>query len=200
MFMKGETTVKMKKIVTGLLTLSLTLCAGMSSVAAESTIYDSRNGAFNSNISGYEKADKYTGQVTVNVDPAATVYYVTVDWESLDFTYNLGTWNPENHSYAGGGWGEKTAANITVKNHSNTDITVDANFKNNEKTITNEEMNVTANITLLNQELESAENSYGEFENADSTTIRVALDDDKEPTKKTKQLLETVTVVFGKKS
>ena len=194
----------MRKIVTGLLTLSLTLCASMTSVAAETTksTYDSREGAFNANFSSYEKADSYTGQVTVNVDPVATVYYVTVDWDNLDFTYDLGTWNPENHSYTdGNGWGEKTAANIIVANHSNTDITVDANFNNNEKSITNEEMNVKANITLLDEKtvLASAE-KYREFENADSTIITVALDESKVPTKKTNQLLDAVTVVFGKKS
>lgn len=51
----------------------------------------------------------------------------------MNFTYtegNRGTWNPANHSYSNpsdGGW--STGGKVTVTNHSNKDVTVDANFQ-----------------------------------------------------------------------
>lgn len=87
------------------------------------------------------------GEVKVNVIPGSTstptVYYVTVDWTSLTFTHTNGSttnnWDPEKHNYSitGGtsGW-DKTAADIAVTNHSNTDIGVAMNFDGGDTTKT----------------------------------------------------------------
>lgn len=52
---------------------------------------------------------------------ADRVYKVTVDWDPLDFTYELGTWDTTAHVYGDdGGWKDDyTEATITVSNDSN---------------------------------------------------------------------------------
>ena len=62
---------------------------------------------------------------------AATVYSVDISWGSMDFTYtgaSAGTWTPSTHTYDGsteGQWNCDEGANvITVKNHSNAEVTV----------------------------------------------------------------------------
>ena len=58
---------------------------------------------------------------------------VDIVWEAMNFTYTAasqGTWNPVTHIYDGataGGWSDNNPA-ITVKNHSNTDITASFAF------------------------------------------------------------------------
>ena len=181
----------MRKIVTGLLTLSLTLCAGLSSVAAETTQHKPPLHADSAK------------DVTVTIIPTSPVYHVTVNWESLDFTYELGDWNSNQHIYQTGQWTD-TDANIKVENHSNADVKVDANFINNTKTVKDEDLNVEANITLDGKKneviLESADKKeYLNKNVADSTTIEVELVD-KAPilNPKHKEVLDTVTVKFGK--
>lgn len=70
--------------------------------------------------------------ITVNSQPAGTVYSVDIEWDDLNFTYNKvgGTWDPETHTYGSTsiGW-DKTSANIKVTNHSNAGVLITSNFK-----------------------------------------------------------------------
>lgn len=34
-------------------------------------------------------------------------YKVTIDWGTMTFNYNLGTWDPEVHSWVSGGWNDE---------------------------------------------------------------------------------------------
>ena len=146
--------------------------------------------------------------VHVNIIPTEIKYHVTVAWDSLNFTYNLGTWNPETHTYSNGNWVSTPSADIVVKNHSNTDITVDANFNGDSeptKTIYDADTGLTATIKLNDNDekvtLASAENFYGaeNVKNAAQTTINVAVTGTPKQNTQSKVLGE-VTVVFGKES
>ena len=58
----------------------------------------------------------------------STVYSVDIEWGAMEFTYtaaSAGIWNPNTHSYDGGGEGTWTSTSDYVKviNHSNTAIT-----------------------------------------------------------------------------
>ncbi|MCQ2469053.1 MAG: hypothetical protein MJ100_04510 [Ruminococcus sp.] len=61
---------------------------------------------------------------------AGAVYKVDVTWTDLTFTYNGGTWDPDNHTYTSdGGWAnDKNTGSITVKNHSNWAVKSSAAF------------------------------------------------------------------------
>ena len=66
----------------------------------------------------------------------ATVYYVNVDWESFNFTYSYGGWNPQEHAYNVGeaaSW-DKQSAKIVVTNHSNAAISGTVKFSDVDKT------------------------------------------------------------------
>lgn len=41
---------------------------------------------------------------SITLDGAGDTYKVTIDWGSMTFNYDLGTWNPSAHSWVGGGW------------------------------------------------------------------------------------------------
>lgn len=57
------------------------------------------------------------------------VYKVDVTWTDLTFTYNGGTWDPDNHTYTSdGGWQDGNTGSITVKNHSNWAVKSSATF------------------------------------------------------------------------
>lgn len=109
-----------------------------------------------------------------------TVYYVTLEWESLTFTYNLAegssVWDPENHNYSSGGSGTAdwvdNDANITVTNHSNTKIGVEMSFEGGGTTKTVN--NVAA--TLTNHTFDLATGVGRTFAEADkaATTVSVA--------------------------
>lgn len=68
---------------------------------------------------------------------AREVVSIDVLWESMDFVYNAGSaqgkWNTETHAYdtITPTW-EKTDSKITVKNHSNKNITANFAFKQAE--------------------------------------------------------------------
>ena len=185
---------KMRKIVTGLLTLSITLCAGLPTFATETT----------DNI--LESVDENsTRDVTVTIQPIRTIYNVEVVWDSLDFTYNLGEWNPSDHAYNGGSW-YKREANIVVKNHSNADVAVDANFTNNAKSVEDTDLKVKANMTLEKNNvvsegevvLESADkDEYLNKNLADSTNIKVALENKTPSLSPKNKIIDKVTVKFG---
>lgn len=82
-----------------------------------------------------------TGDLPVKVATTLTtpdVYSVTVAWDELSFTYNATkTWQPADHSYAySGEWaGGKNTATVTVTNHSNVAVEIDATITNTAETV-----------------------------------------------------------------
>ena len=65
---------------------------------------------------------------------------VDVAWEDMTFTYVEGVhfgWDPENHEYAGAyeGYWENDRADITVTNHSNTEVTATLSYEGIVETV-----------------------------------------------------------------
>lgn len=86
----------------------------------------------------------------ITLDGIGDTYKVTIDWGSMTFNYNLGTWSPSSHSWIGGGW---NAAGF--------------NGSNNQISIMNESTQpVTASFTYLN-DLTDGGSTTGTFEDAD---------------------------------
>ena len=65
--------------------------------------------------------------VSASADNSDSKVQVSIDitWDSLEFTYTDGQWDPETHSYKGGGWSD-SGGNFTVKNNGN--VCVEAKF------------------------------------------------------------------------
>lgn len=142
----------MKRLFTLILTLAMvfSLSVSVSAVGAGSL---GSSGA----VSGDTNKD-ITVAVTGVSGSASTIYYVVVDWESMEFIYDYkeGTtsYNPETHqettaSAGTAGW-NKESAKVTVTNHSNAKINVSAVLAENT------DENVTASLTGGAKELPSA--------------------------------------------
>ena len=61
------------------------------------------------------------------------VYSVDITWDSMAFTYSVGsspTWNPATHTYSSGGAGgwSHNGNTVTVTNHSNTKVTANLTY------------------------------------------------------------------------
>ena len=70
-----------------------------------------------------DTAESTIQPVKVKTTTPATVYSVSVTWDSLDFVYVRGNWYPARHNYDGAGWqNNRNAAQVTVQNHSNAPI------------------------------------------------------------------------------
>lgn len=166
----------MKKFAKLILALSMTfiLC-----VSASAATIDANNGSENMPV-----------QIKVTEGVGGTVYNVTVAWESMDFTYKKaasGTWDPDTHTYSNGnaaGWtvdgnqliaevdtaGNYTAVSsaITVTNHSNAQVTVDAALNNNEKTAEHNGVTLALSTDAVDQVLaNAAEVAYNDVAGAD---------------------------------
>lgn len=82
---------------------------------------------------GESSSQDVTGQY-VSGGESLAVYSVDIAWGNLAFTYTdafEGTWNPETHAYEGAtpaSWTPNNAE-ITVTNHSNTEITVTPSYR-----------------------------------------------------------------------
>ena len=113
----------MKKLLTGILALSLAASLAVPAFAAE-------NSATNDGTAGTDIA--VTGTYIANAE--IDVISVDIAWDAMDFTYaapSKGTWNAAEHKYenaVGGGWAATngTDPKITVTNHSN--AAVEASF------------------------------------------------------------------------
>lgn len=108
-----------------------------------------------------------------------TVYYVTVGWDSLTFTYtessHTNLWQPEEHTYrtsGGGGDWSKTTADISVTNHSNVGIGVAMTFDGSGTTKTVN--GVTATLTNHTFDLDTGVGRTFETADKNSTTVTVA--------------------------
>lgn len=77
--------------------------------------------AFLTPVSAFAEGNISDG-VQVNVD---------ITWDSLDFTYSDGQWNPETHSYIGGGWSD-SGGNFTVTNNGNVGVEAKFSYANTE--------------------------------------------------------------------
>lgn len=115
--MKGNKT--MKKMMSVLLVLALTLCMGMTVFAAPAGGITQSGGSAAHDVNATYQAG----------GSAATIYSVDVTWGSMGFTYTdagAGTWNPNTHEYDGAtaaAWSCPADDNkITLTNHSNTNV------------------------------------------------------------------------------
>ena len=174
----------MKKILSGILALSLVATMAVPAFAADNT--DTNDGTDGTNI-----AVNGTYQAGA---PAADVISVDLAWDDMTFTYTApskGDWNAKTHEYENavtGGW---TATNgtdpkITVTNHSNTAVKATFGF-----TASVEGLN--GNFTKNDLVLATAENTEVENAPKDETSFSVdgtGIDADK--------ALGTITVTVAK--
>ena len=102
---------------------------------------DAEPGNYNFTVQDYKLAD-YTDDdsgfelvtVTPTPQPAtvtvakSTVISVDVTWGSMQFTYNVGDWDPDTHQYEGGWTCDEDENKITVTNNSNIAIDVTCEY------------------------------------------------------------------------
>ena len=71
--------------------------------------------------------------VSVSADNSDSEVQVSIDitWDSLEFTYTDGQWDPEAHSYKGGGWSD-SGGNFTLTNTGNVGVMADFSYKQAE--------------------------------------------------------------------
>lgn len=67
-------------------------------------------------------ADNSDSEVQVSID---------ITWDSLEFTYTDRQWDPETHSYKGGGWSD-SGGNFTLTNTGNVYVMADFSYKQAE--------------------------------------------------------------------
>lgn len=119
----------MKKLCTLFLAIIMIATLALPVFAEESV--DANGGSANVNVNG---VIQYTGSSETQI------ISVDVAWENMTFTYVEGVhfgWNPENHEYAGAyeGYWENDRADITVTNHSNTEVNATLSFESGVDTV-----------------------------------------------------------------
>ena len=119
----------MKKLCTLFLAIIMIATLALPVFAEESV--DANGGSANVNVNGVVQ---YTGSSETQI------ISVDVAWENMTFTYVEGVhfgWNPENHEYAGAyeGYWENDRADITVTNHSNTEVNATLSFESGVDTV-----------------------------------------------------------------
>ena len=120
----------MKKFLSLALVLVLVLSMAVTASATTNT-FDNRPGKTpgqNPDVAPDSWKDSQDVKITVSatVEP---VYYVTVDWVDMTFTYTIGDreWAPESHKYNNNsaGWDKTEIANaVKVTNHSNAAVAI----------------------------------------------------------------------------
>ena len=116
----------MKKFLTLALALAMVLTLSINVFAVE--YVGSESGTKAESVPTNNTSIEVNAETQAN--PEDKVYRVDIAWEAMTFTYtegNQGTWNPTNHTYSNpevGTWSD--AAKITVTNHSNAPVSVDA--------------------------------------------------------------------------
>ena len=73
-------------------------------------------------VSVSASADNSDSKVQVSID---------ITWDSLEFTYTDRQWDPETHSYKGGGWSD-SGGNFTLTNTGNVGVMADFSYKQAE--------------------------------------------------------------------
>ncbi len=119
----------MKKLCTLFLAIIMIATLALPVFAEESV--DANGGSANVNVNG---VIQYTGSSETQI------ISVDVAWENMTFTYVEGVhfgWNPETHEYAGAyeGYWENDRADITVTNHSNTEVNATLSFESGVDTV-----------------------------------------------------------------
>lgn len=151
----------MKKFITLAMTFIMIIVMATSSFAAT--------------VGAVDGSATETVDVIINKDDVQTVYSVDIDWGSLDFTYNFGEgeWNPTDHTVTGGtpGW-NKTSAEITVTNHSNAAVNIEAVFADDQTTAT--QNGVTAELS--NNTFDLVAGKLNEPDTAAKNATTVAID------------------------
>lgn len=71
--------------------------------------------------------------VSASADNSDSKVQVSIDitWDSLEFTYTDGQWDPETHSYKGGGWSD-SGGYFTLTNTGNVGVMADFSYKQAE--------------------------------------------------------------------
>ena len=71
--------------------------------------------------------------VSASADNSDSKVQVSIDitWDSLEFTYTDRQWDPETHSYIGGGWSD-SGGNFTLTNTGNVGVMADFSYKQAE--------------------------------------------------------------------
>lgn len=71
--------------------------------------------------------------VSASADNSDSKVQVSIDitWDSLEFTYTDRQWDPETHSYIGGGWSD-SGGNFTLTNTGNVGVMADYSYKQAE--------------------------------------------------------------------
>lgn len=148
----------MKKILA--LVLAVVLVMGLATTAFAVNPIEEINGTDSKDV-----------KVTYVADDEVAVYRVDITWGSMEFTYteaNVGTWQPESHTYTGNTeakWEcEEADKTITVANHSNVGVDVELAFKKSADTAY---ANVTGSLSKPTIELNRAE-ANTEFNTAPS--------------------------------
>lgn len=180
----------MKKILATILALTMVLSLGVSAFAANTSPE-----AGTENITGNDVGSLTNNNLEIaiqldgDVEPSpAPAYYVTVAWQSMKFTYTPGTaksgWDGTTHSYSNeavvGSWSNGTSdtSTITITNHSNVGVTVNATYTGGDVGFTNsgssyQGVTITA-AGITGEELDAGEE--GSQESADSTTCTVKVE------------------------
>ena len=119
----------MKKLFSLLLAIMMIATIALPVFAEESV--DANGGSANVNVNGVVQ---YTGSSETQI------ISVDVAWENMTFTYVEGVhfgWDPETHEYAGAyeGYWENDRADITVTNHSNTEVNATLSFESGVDTV-----------------------------------------------------------------
>lgn len=110
----------MKKFFVTMLSMAVLMSASVTAFAAD-------GGGNKETVGETSKIIAVNATYTDNTSDAGKKVSVDVQWDSMEFTYDMGTtkaWNPEKHAYdySAAGWKETTGKNITVTNHSNVDV------------------------------------------------------------------------------
>lgn len=156
-----------KKILTGLLTLTMLMTTGITTFAAE----------------GGSLANAGTGEKTIDVTASyqpldsngGDVYSVDIVWENMNFKYTDSgekVWNPETHTYSNateGRW-DKTQANITVTNHSNVAVNIVIAYTPTSTANTG----ITGTITKASATLRAGELEKPDEADSMTTTLKIS--------------------------
>lgn len=188
----------MKKLLAILLAVVLTLTMSVVVFAAGEITNDKKTADGNVNVgvktNGGDDGIPDPNPKDVDPDGDDAVYSVDIDGVSITFTYEFGDYNATEHTYGTGSW-DKTSANITVTNHSNTSITVTPSWKNLDGASNGLKNGVQATLGAA-LDLASAALNQVKTEG----TISVSIDETNKPTTTAAYELDGITLtVAGKK-
>ena len=175
----------MKKIIALALTLVLVLSMSVTVFANDvMSNYDTVNKTVDDPMTDTSSTGNIAITINQGSNSEAEIYYVTVDWASMTFTYSFNDstqWNPLTHQYentsgaATGTWDRQAIANaITVTNHSN--ATVTSSVALTTATINGVTASITGDKTPASFTLQAADVfALNNFDGADYAAFNVAI-------------------------